>query len=477
MQMIANACALDYKAGSVNQSALERTGSHLVWLLILCFVLRVSVGGWLLEKKPDQFIGVDGAEYLDAAYNIHWGVGYAISSPRIWDWEQHYGSRYGNPKPEVFRPPLYSIALAGILTFGTPDSAVPSEPSPFAYSPTRYSPALWLVVSLNALFTTVAGWFLFDLARRALSVPTAELTLIFYIFYPLVVILGVKIGAESLFTLCLCACAWALWRAKTERPLVFSLAAGLCLGLATLTRSNGVCLWPFAAIWLFFCLRTYRLAVLWFSLLFVLTLMPWGIRNYRVTGHWIFLSASGPYNLWLGNNEVAYRMFTASSSAEYDKWGKVLLEEAVPEKVKQLSSPDIGEAQRMWNREAWKFIREHPLQWTRLLVAKTIEFWRPYVRPGFFPRSYVWLSLFTTLPLFLFGAWGLVLLFRTQPSFAWLIVAIVAAGMIGLVLSHVHVRLRVPFVDTFFTIPAAFVLVSCWERMRGSTKADAAPSA
>lgn len=441
---------MDYNAVQVNKPAVDPARRRLALLLSLCILTRAIVGISLALLRPGGFIGGDGAEYLDTARNIARGNGYAISFPRLWDPEFHEKTEGSDsyPKPEIFRPPLYSVSLVPwVAIFGD---------------------RLWPIALWNALLSTLAGWFLYELATRSLSRRVGDLGLLLYALYPLTLMLGAKIGAESLFLACLCATAWAVWRARESQPIIYSAVAGLCLGLATLTRSNAVFLWPLLVLWLLVYLRNYRLAAVWLTLAFAVTLLPWGIRNRVVTGHWIFLSASGPYNFWLGNNEVAYKMFTARHSKEYDRWGKELLGRLVPERVNQLPAGDFEASRQFWYREAWQFIRDDPLRWFRLIGAKCLEFWRPYVRPGFFSATYVWLSLATTLPLLVLGAWGLVRIFRIQPALGGLVLAIVLAGMSGLVLSHVHVRLRVPFVDAFFTVCAAQAVVSYWERRRKS---------
>jgi 4-amino-4-deoxy-L-arabinose transferase-like glycosyltransferase len=441
----------------MNETAARPVLSRLVALLVLCFLVRAGLGVWWAAEKPAQFIGGDGAEYLDTAHQIATGHGYAIGFPRLWDWENYQpDGRAAYPKPETFRPPLYSIVLAVVV-------------GPFGNT-------LWPIALLNAALSTVAAWFLFELARRAATERVAIIALLLYSLYPLNVVLGSRIGAEPLFGAVLGGAVWCLWRAREDRPILFAIAAGFFLGLATLTRSNAIFLWPLGCVWLFFCARGNRLTILWFTLLLFVVLLPWAARNRIVTGQWIFLSGSGGYNFWLGNNETAYRMFTARTSTEYDRWGRELLNEVVPAKVRAIGTNDMAIAQQFWFGEAKRFIREHPGHWLRLVGAKCVEFWRPYVRPGFFPYSYVVLSLLTNLPLFVLGWWGMALLLRKQPVLAWLLIAVLLAGMSGLVLSHVHVRLRVPFVDTFFAIPAAVVLAGYWERRQRSPITNA-PSA
>jgi len=421
--------------------------------LALCLLVRVVIGIWLALSKPEIFVGVDGLQYLDTARNIVAGHGYAISAPEIWDWERYQPDGLkAYPKLDAFRPPLYSIILAGwIRAFGENHVAI---------------------AIFNAVLSTVAGWFLFDLARRACSARVGFVTLLLYAFTPITAVLGVKIGSEPLFGLLFGASVWALWRAREDRPIVFSIVAGVCLGLAALTRSNAIFLWPLGCVWLFLAARRNRFTVVWFSLLLLLTLLPWAARNKIQMDRWIFLSGSGGYNFWLGNNEFAYRMFTARSTQEYDQWGKKLLDEVVPAKVQALGTNDLGVAQEFWYSEAKRYIREQPGEWFLLTGAKCIEFWRPYVRPGFFPKSYVVFSWVSTVPLFVLGWWGIVLLFRKRPALAWLLVAVVLAGMGGLVLSHVHVRLRAPFVEAFFAIPSAVVIAFCWERLRRNDAAS-----
>lgn len=431
----------------MNPGSSNATRRLLLWLS-LCFAIRAGCGLWLAIQQPDRFVGGDGKDYLDPARNIVAGHGYSFNDPRVWDWAAYDPSlseeERRRPKPETFRPPLYSMVLAGVV-------ALFANPLP-------------AVALMNALFAAGAGFFLHDLARRAMSERAAHLGLWLYSLYPVGVALTARVGVEALFEACLCGTAWALWRAKEGTGPRCAILAGLLLGVATLARSNAVFLWPLACAWLFWFVPRMRASVLWLSLALVVVLFPWTARNRIVTGHWIVLSASGPYNLWLGNNAIAYKMFTARTSAEYDEWGKRLLNEIVPGKVRELGTDDIGQAQAFWKGEAIAYVTGHPGAWCRLIAAKGLEFWRPYVRPGFFPGAMVILSLVAMLPLLVAGGAGLILLFRHNPPLAWLLLAIIVAGMSGLVLSHVHVRLRVPFVDTFFTICAAHVVVTYWPR-------------
>src|ERR1043166_8827376 len=186
----------------MNHTALAQSSRTVMILLIYCFLVRAGVGLWLAFERPREFVAVDGAEYLDTARNIVSGRGYSISSPRPWDWESYQPARTSEeqhrPRVEVFRPPLYSITLAALL------AVVPN--------------GLWPIALLDALLSTAAGWFLFDLGRRALASVAGQIGLLFYASYPLAVALGAKIGAEPLFELFLCASVWALWRTRETGP-------------------------------------------------------------------------------------------------------------------------------------------------------------------------------------------------------------------------------------------------------------------
>ncbi|HEX3175551.1 MAG TPA: glycosyltransferase family 39 protein [Methylomirabilota bacterium] len=111
---------------------------------------------------------------------------------------------------------------------------------------------------------------------------------------------------EPLFTLLLLAAAWCLLRSG-PRTRPFLLAAGLLFGVATLIRP-AIALFPLALpIWFRQRATPARAALGHAGIVIgtmVLVVMPWVVRNHRVSGHWE-LASSGGHNFWIGNNPKA----------------------------------------------------------------------------------------------------------------------------------------------------------------------------
>jgi hypothetical protein len=112
---------------------------------------------------------------------------------------------------------------------------------------------------------------------------------------------------EQLFTLVLVGGACLLSWHPTKRWVW--LAAGLCWGVAALTRPIGLWLWVVVLVAAFACSHSVRRGAVLFAL-FLSVFLPltgcWMIRNYRVTGHWFYSTSSIYYRvvMWAGRMEA-----------------------------------------------------------------------------------------------------------------------------------------------------------------------------
>lgn len=119
---------------------------------------------------------------------------------------------------------------------------------------------------------------------------------------------------ESLFTfLQLCFC-YFLFRFQRTKRYIWTIASGIVLVLASLTRPNGLDLLGLTLIWAALLLWSHRLswrqAITAFVMIFALTITliaPWTVRNYRAT-HQIILIAVGNGAVLAGayNNTVLH---------------------------------------------------------------------------------------------------------------------------------------------------------------------------
>jgi 4-amino-4-deoxy-L-arabinose transferase-like glycosyltransferase len=235
----------------------------LLMLLLLALVVRLGAGVWWQQRLPA------GARFGFPDSESYWQLAASVSRG---------GPLATNPDRRVFRTPGYPLLLAPLfwLTDGEP-------------------PVLWARV-LGAVLGTLAvggiavlAGLLFD--RRAAVLAAAAAAV-----YPGGIAMSVFVLSEAPFAplmilqLILCVLAWRSdgWR----RGAMLALAAGLTAGAATLVRPSWLLFTPFAAaVALLLAERGRRRPaawlVLWMLVGLTAAMMPWWVRNWRVTGGFV----------------------------------------------------------------------------------------------------------------------------------------------------------------------------------------------
>lgn len=196
--------------------------------------------------------------------------------------------------PDAFRPPVYPIFLALILSF--PGADVPD---------------VRLVQALLGTLGCLAGW---AAVRRLAGERAAVVTLLVLGLFPTLVGFTHMVLSENVFIALLSVLAFSLvLRGGWVGPPVL---AGGSFALAVLTRSFLLGLFPVIALavliepvaWRWRSRPGRRLAV--FLVAFVATLVPWTVHNLQVEGAFVPLGTTSGYNLWKGNTPHAAPLAT-----------------------------------------------------------------------------------------------------------------------------------------------------------------------
>ncbi len=249
-------------------------------LLVLAFALRFAN----VQNTSYRPIN-DAGTYLTLASNIAHTGDYWASHVR--------GGAGGTRGPTAYFPPAFPYFLAGVdlldgHTTRRGKSIHPARISQAALGTVEVG--LIGLVAWEAFGSTVA---LFALAIAAI--------------YPVFIELSGAIAAENLMTVFVLLAAWTALRARqARRPLAWTAACGLLIGLATLTHQNAiVILLPLAfAVWL--GRPRWRVqaiqAPIFLAAITVITISPWMIRN-AVMLHWVIpvsdengITLAGTYN-------------------------------------------------------------------------------------------------------------------------------------------------------------------------------------
>ncbi len=244
------------------------------WLLVivlLALVLRIV----LVLATPHFQPRTDAADYDRIAVSLvqHGRFPDSIVAPK--------------GEPSAFRPPLFPLALAGVYELvGTGSSAA------------RWEAGRLFEAALGALTVLLVGLIAGRLWGRRAALVSAGIAAVF----PPLVLVGSSLMTEPLFIpLVLAAVLAALAARDSPRRRRWEAAAGLSLGLAALTRANGLPL----LIPLAFLAWSERPRRSWHSLtspalviaVALITLIPWTVRNAHVFHRLVPISTGGGYLL------------------------------------------------------------------------------------------------------------------------------------------------------------------------------------
>jgi 4-amino-4-deoxy-L-arabinose transferase-like glycosyltransferase len=276
----------------------------LVIVLLIAVVLRLAFSlGFarsVLGVSPEREI-TDG--YHQIAENLFHGDGYRqiLEHP-----------------PTVQRPPGYPVLL--FLLF-------------------HLAGVNYLFVQIvQALLGALGCWLLFALGRWVLSTQLGLAAASLYAVYPNSIEYASRLYAENLYFPLFLGFALLLCRAAAKASAIHGLFAGAMWGAATLTRGTLLAL-PFVLpVWFALSRRHRAPASRWLrwalpaALAALVTLAPWTIRNYRLTGEIIPVSSWGWAPFYHGI-QCSKRMLAWDDLRKVDKEAEVARHATVVERL------------------------------------------------------------------------------------------------------------------------------------------------
>lgn len=326
---------------------VRRSGA--VWLLFAA-ALVVRCGVVLALGGFDQPIGRHDATLYDRlATHLVAGNGYRI--------ENHYlGGQGTELVPTSVEPPAYPAFLALVYTLVG-----------------RSHAAVRLIQCALGALTVVLCFFL---GRRLFGERAAWIAAILVALYPYVTIHPGQVMSETLFTF-LCVAAASLLAAVSARPApLVSIAAGVAIGLAILTKSLFVAFPPFlvAAAALFARDRRVVRAVALAALVAVLGVGLWAARNLYAHGRFVMVSTFGGIAFAQGNNAWVSRHIHL---APFGAFGRLPPADA-PAIVRDTKGMSEVERERYLYRYGLAYVRAHPRATLRTMAFKALY----YLVPG-----------------------------------------------------------------------------------------------
>jgi len=324
----------------------------------------------------------------------------------------------------IYDPPRYALRMPGF-------------PAVLAIPVAIFGPKLFAARLFLALVGTVACALVFRLGRQMFEVRVGLIAAALCAISPVLVGFTVTVLSETTFAVTL---LWSLcaghqlyqllhipegmmhpepkcpiehqpnenWLVDfRNRPgyragMIFGMAivTGVAIAAGVMMRPSWILAAPIVALLLVLTTQQRLKAALAGGVIILamgLALLPWGLRNQRVTGHFTLTTFWMGPSLYDGLNPQA----TGDSNMVFYDRDQLML---------TMSEYDVDQHYRA---EAWKFARENPGRAVQLAGAKLLRYWSPWPNAAQFGQW--WAKLVVSLffiPTFCLAVWGGYLLFR-----------------------------------------------------------------
>jgi len=404
------------------------------WMVLIAFVLRAA---YILLLHTYRFKPVE--------HNFSFGwemgsVGHALAAGR--GFSDPFGVETG---PTAWEPPLYPFLIALVFkTFGifTNASAI-------------------VLLLINSTFSALTCVPIFLIARYCFGEKVAVWSAWTWALLPYIMYWCSRwVWETSLSALLLTTILWLALSMQDKGSIRPWLEFGALWGIAALSSPVLLAFLPFSGLWAWYHRaregkRSFG-GIVVASLIFFACVIPWGIRNQRTMGKFIFIRDNFGAELRLGNGPWAdgtwmYFLHPTQNVFEMHRY-------------RELGElPYIAERKK----EAVEFVREDPLRFILVSAKRFIYYW------GGVPRaSEIWWLAETKNSLFLASSvlafWGLGRAIRRRRRGAWLLFLLFISYPTIYYFVFPHPRYRHP-IEPAMLILGAFLLSEARSKVAGTS--------
>jgi len=325
---------------------LRKFPSALLLILLLGFALRLGLALHLGINNPPPHPGSDQDEYDCYAWNLAQGRGFRGPSPN-----------FGRDNLTAYRVPGTSLVWASLYKF-----------LGHRYDAVRVLHCI--VGSLTILLVYVIG-------KRCFSHRVGLLAAAIYAVWPTALFYSTELLSEPLAIFWFSAFIASALRFAEKPSWWEAVATGLFLGFSILTRAGFVLMIPLVVFWIgwtFWCKPAALTKAALIPVCALLTLLPWGIRNYRLFHAVVPLANEGGDTLLGGNNDVV------ANDPKY--YGHQIYPTSIDEyRVALDACTNEVQRNRLGTSLAVDWLRNHPDKWWYLTESKFRRLWTPLLQP------------------------------------------------------------------------------------------------
>ena len=322
----------------VNETTPPGNRHGIIILLAAALVVRLVV---LVVGIDKGIFYPDENEYLELARNLAHDEGFSYKG-----------------EPTSFRPPGFPFLVS--IVFRLFDTT-----SPVA------------VRALQMLLNLLTIWIIYLAGRDGWGERTGLVAAGIFAFYPSLIGFNNIVLTEPSFLLCISLGGWAMVR-HLKKPNAWQVgSAGIALGLGALIRDTLLYSGPVTALFLIGLAikdRRYRWAhAAAFIAGFLITILPWIVRNSRLHGEMAMISTVGGITFYLCNNEDAPLIRTPSIFFErpLNQTEGYYYESLMPE-LNGMSEPA---KQNIVVRKGLEYMLANPGTTLLRMLGRLVDFW------------------------------------------------------------------------------------------------------
>ncbi len=421
----------------VKISFFQRESLLIVSLFLLAFAVRLI---YLNQIKLNPYFDTP---QIDALWHHNWAK------------EIAGGDLMG--KEVFFRAPLYPYFLGMVYAL---------------FGEGFYIPRL-----IQIIIGSLSCVLVFSLAKKLFNRPTGIIASLIACFYAPLIYFDAELLIPVLIIFLDSTLILILLNAQTKLKRRWWLVAGTVLGLSAIARPNILILAPFVLLWMGMEFRRENRkkmasSGLFFLLGMILVIFPVTLRNWVVGKDLVLISSQGGINFFIGNNieSEGKTAMAAPGSRPYDGYKDNVWITSV-----RLAEGNLGKNLKpsqisgFWYKQAFHFVKTHPLKYFQLLGKKLYYFWNSYEMEGnknmyFFSR---WSSLLRLLlwdwvlrfpfglicPLSILG----IILSTKRCKECFFLYAFVASYMLSVILFFVTSRFRLPVIPFLIIFASNYI--------------------
>ena len=236
----------------------------LIVLVFLPWVAQTLGYTYAIAHNPDF--------YADIASNLSQGIGYRV---------------FPDTTVTMYREPGYIFILAGIFHF---------------FGDGYYAPRIF-----NIVFSLITALFLYKIGEEVRMPRNARiLASLLFLLHPAFLFVESRLGVEGFFTMLLVITSYSMLVAQRKQTIFSFILCGGCSAVTALTRSTVI---PFLLAWVAYIIVSSRQAIPArikaktigvYALAFLLLFSIWPLRNYLLSGTFVYTATVSGDSLFQG---------------------------------------------------------------------------------------------------------------------------------------------------------------------------------